>query len=75
MKNLFGTANKGLGKLKGFIFGANPSEESQQAQSTQENKPKENPPTSNTNLVGKPSQNQNPPLGNLPRRMNPKVTQ
>jgi hypothetical protein len=68
MKNLFGTANKGLGKLKGFIFGGNPSEESQQAQSSQENKQKENPPVSNTNIAGKPSQNQNPPTGKSPQK-------
>ena len=28
MKNLFGQANKGLGKLKGFIFGSSSTEES-----------------------------------------------
>ena len=72
MKNLFGTANKGLGKLKGFIFGGNPSEESQQPQSSQENKQKENSPASNTNLAGKPSQNQNPPPGKSPQKDEPK---
>jgi len=72
MKNLFGTANKGLGKLKGFIFGGNPSEESQQAESSQENNQKENPATSNTNLTGKPSQNQVPTPGKSPQKDEPK---
>ena len=72
MKNLFGTANKGLGKLKGFIFGGNPSEESQQAESSQENNQKENPATSNTNLTGKPNQNQTPPPGKSPQKDEPK---
>ena len=72
MKNLFGTANKGLGKLKGFIFGGNPSEESQQAESSQENNQKENPATSNTNLTGKPNQNQVPPPGKSPQKDEPK---
>ena len=72
MKNLFGTANKGLGKLKGFIFGGNPSEESQQGESSQENNQKENTAASNTNLTGKPNQNQVPPPGKSPQKDEPK---
>ena len=44
LNNLFGTANKGIGKLKGFIFGniSSSSEDSQQTQSSEENNTKEN---------------------------------
>ena len=33
MKNLFGQANKGIGKLKGFIFGSQSTEEIKSLQS------------------------------------------
>ena len=37
MKNLFGQANKGLGKLKGFIFGSGSTEESSPSTSEESN--------------------------------------
>ena len=37
MKSLFGQANKGLGKLKGFIFGSSSSEETSQAPQSETN--------------------------------------
>ena len=37
MKNLFGQANKGFGKLKGFIFGSQSTEESSSATSEESN--------------------------------------
>ena len=57
MKSLFGTANKSLGKLKGFIFGNTSSEETSESQSSQEKKTKENLSSKN-NLNTKTSQNQ-----------------
>ena len=38
MKNLFGQANKGIGKLKGFIFGSQSTEETSSASSEDANK-------------------------------------
>ena len=38
MKNLFGQANKGIGKLKGFIFGSQSTEEASSASSEDANK-------------------------------------
>ena len=44
MKSLLGQANKGIGKLKGFIWGSfSSSEESQSTSSSQENQIRENP--------------------------------
>ena len=37
MKNLFGQANKGIGKLKGFIFGSQSTEETSSASSEESN--------------------------------------
>ena len=42
MKNLFGQANKGFGKLKGFIFGSSSTEESSSS-SQEEHNPQVNP--------------------------------
>ena len=61
MKSLFGTANKGIGKLKGFIFGGNSStEESNPPQSSPEPQPKENSPQPKTTTAN--TQNQNNPV-------------
>ena len=47
MKSLLGQANKGIGKLKGFIFGGFSSlDDSQSTSNSQENQPKENPSSS-----------------------------
>ena len=44
MKSLLGQANKGIGKLKGFIWGSfSSSEESQSTSTSQENQIRENP--------------------------------
>ena len=54
MKNLFGQANKGLGKLKGFIFGSSSTEETSSASSEEPNQ-KVNP-----NPSQKPEPNKSP---------------
>ena len=62
MKSLLGTANKGIGRLKGFIFGNNSStEESNSTQSSQETQPKENSPQP-TNSISNSTQNQKNPI-------------
>ena len=62
MKNLLGTANKGIGRLKGFIFGNDSStEESNQTQSSQEPQQKENSPQP-TNSAQNTIQNKNNPI-------------
>ena len=43
MKNLFGQANKGIGKLKGFLFGSSQSEETSSSSSQDEPNNKSNP--------------------------------
>ena len=57
MKSLFGTANKSIGKLKGFIFGKTSSEGTQESQPSQEQKPNEML-SSDNNLTPKSSENQ-----------------
>ena len=54
MKNLFGQANKGLGKLKGFIFGSSSAEETSQSSSEESNQ------KINQNPNMKPEQNKSP---------------
>jgi hypothetical protein len=46
MKNLFGQANNGIGKLKGFLFGSSQSEETSSSSSQDEPNNK-----SNSNLI------------------------
>ena len=71
MKNLFGTANKGIGKLKGYFFGSSSNEESHQEETNQENQQKDNS-ASTTNPSTKTSQNQKVPPAGKPKEEEPK---
>ena len=71
MKSLFGTANKGIGKLKGFIWGNTSNEESQETQSSEENQSKENI-TSSSNTSAKTTNNQKMPPAGKPKEEEPK---
>ena len=71
MKSLFGTANKGIGKLKGFIWGNTSNEESQETQSSEENQSKENI-TSSTNTSAKTTNNQKMSPAGKPKEEEPK---
>ena len=50
MKNLFGQANKGIGKLKGFLFGSSQSEETSSSSSQNEPNNKSNSNLSNRKI-------------------------
>ena len=72
LNNLFGTANKGIGKLKGFIFGnTSSSEDSQQTQSSEENNTKENTSQNSKNTANAQPQKNTAPLKS-PQKEEPK---
>ena len=73
LNNLFGTANKGIGKLKGFIFGniSSSSEDSQQTQSSEENNTKENTSQNSKNNANAQPQKNSAPLKS-PQKEEPK---
>ena len=72
MKNLLGTANKGIGKLKGFIFGGgSSSEEPSQVNSSQENPSQEAASPQTTSSSNSQSQ-KNPSPANQTKKDEPK---